>query len=131
MDEKFRKQMEKNGADVVTTLKRFMGNETIYMKFLMKFPEDKNYDAIMENIRKNDYDAVFNSAHTLKGVSANLGLKPVYNASSQITELLRNRSEQQIDVDRLNEYTLQLQEAYGCFREILDTYKSYKSAEMN
>lgn len=128
MDEKFRKQMEKNGADVATTLKRFMGNEAIYMKFLMKFPEDKNYDAIMENIRKNDYDAVFNSAHTLKGVSANLGLKPVYNASSQITELLRNRSEQQIDVDRLNEYTLQLQEAYGCFREILD---SYKPAEMN
>lgn len=128
MDEKFRKQMEKNGADVATTLKRFMGNEAIYMKFLMKFPEDKNYDAIMENIRKNDYDAVFNSAHTLKGVSANLGLKPVYNASSQITELLRNRSEQQIDVDRLNEYTLQLQEAYGRFREILD---SYKPAEMN
>ena len=127
MDEKFRKQLEENGADVATTLKRFMGNETIYMKFLMKFPDDRNYDAIMENMKNCDYDAVFNSAHTLKGVSANLGLNPVYNAASQITELLRNRSEQQIDVDRLNEYILHLQEAYACFRKILD---SYKSAEM-
>ena len=29
--------MEENGADVATTLKRFMGNETIYLKFIMKF----------------------------------------------------------------------------------------------
>lgn len=128
MDDKFRKQMEESGADVSTTLKRFMGNEAIYMKFLMKFPEDKNYDTIIESMKKNDYDAVFNGVHTLKGVSANLGLNPVYNAASQITELLRNRSQQQVDTGKLNEYMLQLQEAYGSFREILD---SYKSAEMN
>lgn len=128
MDEKFRKQMEENGADVAATLKRFMGNEKIYMKFLMKFPEDKNYDAIMENMKKQDYDAVFNGVHTLKGVCANLGLNPVYNATSQITELLRNREKQQIDIDKLNECMTRLQEAYERFREILD---SYKSAEMN
>ncbi len=128
MDEKFRKQMEENGADVAATLKRFMGNEKIYMKFLMKFPEDKNYDAIMENMKKQDYDAVFNGVHTLKGVCANLGLNPVYNAASQITELLRNREKQQIDIDKLNECMTRLQEAYERFREILD---SYKSAEMN
>lgn len=128
MDEKFRKQMEENGADVAATLKRFMGNEKIYMKFLMKFPEDKNYDAIMENMKKQDYDAVFNGVHTLKGVCANLGLNPVYNAASQITELLRNREKQQIDIDELNECMTRLQEAYERFREILD---SYKSAEMN
>ena len=113
---------------MAATLKRFMGNEKIYMKFLMKFPEDKNYDAIMENMKNHDYDAVFNGVHTLKGVSANLGLNPVYNAASQITELLRNRGEQQVDIDKLNEYMTGLQEAYERFREILD---SYKSAEMN
>lgn len=128
MDEKFRKQLEENGADVGTTLKRFMGNEAMYMKFLMKFQDDRNYDSIMENVKKQDYDAVFTGAHTLKGVSANLGLNPVYDASSQITELLRGRLEHPVDVAKLNEYTGQLREAYGCFRKILD---NYKSAEMN
>ena len=40
MDEKFRKQMEENGADVNTTLKRFMGNEALYMKFIVKFLDE-------------------------------------------------------------------------------------------
>jgi len=128
MDEKFRKQLEENGADVDTTLKRFMGNEAMYMKFLMRFPDDRNYDCIIENVKNCDYDAVFNGAHTLKGVSANLGLNPVYNASSQITGLLRGRMEHPVDVVKLNEYTGQLKAAYGCFRKILD---NYKSAEMN
>ncbi len=35
MDAGFRKQLEENGADVDMTLKRFMGNEAIYMKFMM------------------------------------------------------------------------------------------------
>lgn len=124
MDEKLRKQLEENGADVDTTLKRFMGNEALYMKFLMKFSDDSNYGIIMENVKKCDYDAVFNGAHTLKGVSANLGLSPVYNASSQITELLRGRQETPVDVAKLDEYIVQLQEAYDCFRKILDDYKS-------
>lgn len=124
MDERFRKQLEENGADVDTTLKRFMGNEAMYMKFLMKFSDDRNYDSIMENMKKQDYEAVFNGAHTLKGVSANLGLNPVFTASSHITEMLRGYHGQSIDMDKLNEYTIQLQEAYGCFRRILMNYKS-------
>lgn len=34
MDEKFRQQLEESGADVEATLKRFMGNDAIYLKFL-------------------------------------------------------------------------------------------------
>lgn len=122
MDEKFRKILEENGADVATTLKRFMGNEAIYMKFLMKFREDKNYDSIMESIKNCDYDGVFNGAHTLKGVSANLGLNPIYDAASQITELLRGRAEHPVDTAILNECTKKLQETYSRFRKILDNY---------
>ena len=40
MDDKFRKQLEECGADVETTLKRFMNNDAIYQKFLGKFPND-------------------------------------------------------------------------------------------
>ena len=35
MEENFKSILEENGADVKTTLKRFMGNEALYMKFIM------------------------------------------------------------------------------------------------
>lgn len=58
MDETFRKRMEENGADVETTLKRFMGNEKMYMKYIMKFLDDKNFDSIRENLKSQNYEAV-------------------------------------------------------------------------
>lgn len=44
MDEKFRKSLEENGTDVDTVLKRFLGNEAMYIKFLVKFIDDKNIE---------------------------------------------------------------------------------------
>lgn len=123
MDEKFRKQLEENGADVNTTLKRFMGNESLYMKYIMKFLEDKNYEGIISNFEKGDYKAVFNSAHGLKGVTANLGLNPVNAAAAQITELLRNKQVQEVDVEKLNDLIKQLDEAYIRFQRIIEENK--------
>lgn len=123
MDENFRKQLEENGADVNTTLKRFMGNESLYIKYIMKFLEDKNYEGIILNFEKGDYEAVFNSAHSLKGVTANLGLNPINAAAAQITELLRNKQAQEVDVEKLNDFIGQLDETYNCFRRILEENK--------
>ncbi len=119
MDEKFRKQMEENGANVDTTLERFMGNEALYMKFIMKFLDDKNFGDIMESLEKSDYEGAFNGAHALKGVTANLGLDPINAAAAQITELLRNKQAQEVDVEKLNETRKQLEEAYIRFQKIL------------
>lgn len=121
MDAGFRRQLEENGADVDMTLKRFMGNEAIYLKFIMKFLDDKSFENIKENLEKNDYEEVFKSAHTLKGVTANLGLDPITSVSSQICELLRGKSNQDgdVDTDRLNELWGQLEDVYGRFQKIL------------
>ena len=61
MDEKFRKSLEENGTDVDTVLKRFLGNEAMYIKFLVKFIDDKNYEGVIENIEKRDYEETFKS----------------------------------------------------------------------
>lgn len=123
MDEKFRKQMEENGANVNTTLERFMGNEALYMKFIMKFLDDKNFEALVENIAAGDYEGAFNSAHALKGVTANLGLDPINAAATQITELLRNKQAQEVDVEKLKECREQLEEAYNRFQKIIGDNK--------
>ena len=123
MDETFRKQMEENGADVETTLKRFMGNEKMYMKYIMKFLDDKNFDSIRENLESQNYEAVFNAAHTLKGVTANLGLNPVNAASAEISELLRGKAASEVDAEKVNAVFLVLTESYERFRKVLEANK--------
>ncbi len=123
MDETFRKQMEENGADVETTLKRFMGNEKMYMKYIMKFLDDKNFDSIRENLESQNYEAVFNAAHTLKGVTANLGLNPVNAASAEISELLRGKAASEVDAEKVNAVFLELTESYERFRKVLEANK--------
>lgn len=119
MDQVFKKQLEEGGADVDITLKRFMGNEAIYMKFILKFLDDKNYDMIMDSLAKKDYAGAFAGAHSLKGVSGNLGLTPVYEASSSITELLRDKQDEEVDTTKLNEAREQLEESYCRLQKII------------
>lgn len=125
MDEKFRRQMEENGADIDTTIKRFLGNEAMYMKFIMKFLDDKNLAHINEGIQNRDYKAVFEGAHSLKGVAANLGLDPVCDLSSQLTELLRGKTETgEVDEAQVAALRDRLEEAYLGFQNILSTNKN-------
>lgn len=123
MDEKFRKQMEENGANIDTTLDRFMGNEALYMKFIMKFLEDKNFEALVANIEKGDFEGAFNSAHALKGVTANLGLDPINAQAAHITELLRNKQPEEVDVEALRKCREQLEEVYSRFQTIIGENK--------
>lgn len=120
MDEKFRKQMEENGADVETTLKRFMGKESMYMKYVMKFLDDENFGKIQESLKNQDYEAAFSGAHTLKGVTANLGLNPINAAASELAELLRGKAPKDVDAAKTDAVFAELAEAYGRIRNILE-----------
>ena len=113
VDEVFRRQMEENGAEVEEALKRFLGNEALYMKFVVKFLEDENYTATIRGIDEQDYESAFKSAHSLKGVTANLGLEPVRAAASRITDLLRDKKHQEVDTEQLKKCREQLEEAYN------------------
>ncbi len=119
MDEKFRKQMEENGADVDTTLKRFLGKEELYLRFIKKFQDDKNLEGLLEHYANKDYEGVFESAHSLKGVAGNLGLNPIYNISAQICDLLRGKQASDVDTAKLEELKGQLEEAYHRFLNII------------
>lgn len=119
MDEKFRKQMEENGADVETTLKRFLGKEELYLKFIKKFQDDKSLEGLQERYDNVDYEGVFEKVHSLKGVAGNLGLNPIYEISAQICDLLRGKQPAEVDVEKLKELKNQLEEAYQRFLVII------------
>ena len=89
MDKELKDKLVEGGFDVDTTLQRFMGNETLYFKFLKKLPADQNYKAFIEAVEKEDLEAAFRSGHTLKGVMSNLGVDGALKALVPMVEKLR------------------------------------------
>lgn len=82
-------RLKEAGVDVDGTLRRFCGNEVLYRRFLMKFLEDKTFEEICPKIDQGEADKAFQLVHTLKGVTGNLGLTRLYEASISTTEFLR------------------------------------------
>ena len=79
---------ERLGADYNDAMERVFDEELLKMLCGM-FLEDKSYSTLSEALSKQDYPAAFESAHTLKGVAANLGFSRLYNVASDLTEALR------------------------------------------
>ena len=87
----FRAAFKDYGADYDVTLRRFLGNEAMYLRLLSLLPEDRNLEELGAALKKGDLGGAFEAAHTLKGVAGNLGLAPFYASVCAIVEPLRNR----------------------------------------
>lgn len=79
----------KINVDFNGAMRRFCSNSDMYEKFLTKFLDDPNYEKIGPAFETGDYDEALTAAHTLKGVSANLGLNEIYRISSSIVDHIR------------------------------------------
>lgn len=121
MDELLKQKLMENGADVEGTLQRFRGNGDLYLRFLKKLKDDQNYAKLKEYVEQGDYEEAFKAAHTVKGVSANLGLTPILDASSALTELFRNKTDaSSVDMPEVNSQMAALDDAYGRFMKIIE-----------
>ena len=89
MDETLLHKLTTYGMDVTGTLARFGGNEALMMRFLLSFPNDKTMGVLRDAMASGDREAQKVSAHSLKGLSGNLGLTPVFEASSAMMNALR------------------------------------------
>ena len=76
------------GGDYEDALGRLM-NDNMIRRFIRKFPNDKSYGELKAAFENNDVEAAFSAAHTLKGVTANLGFVKLHKAACELTELLR------------------------------------------
>ncbi len=89
MDEITRKRLETIGIDVDEALGRFLNNESLMMKFLLRFPSDENFSRLKQALDCQDSTGAFEAAHTLKGVTGNLSMKSFYQQISSLVEDLR------------------------------------------
>ena len=58
-------------------------------KFITKFLNDDSFSRLCQAVADGQRETAFQCAHTLKGVSANLGFQRLLRSVSQLTELLR------------------------------------------
>lgn len=115
-EDKCLKALDEMGADVPSALDRFINNAELYKKFLRKFPEDKSFPGLMENLSDEKVKDAFYYAHTLKGVAANLGFTNLTTVLHPVVEDLRAgkpadpaqieqcRQVYQLIVDVINQY---------------------------
>lgn len=106
------------GSDYDEVLSR-LPSEEILAKFLPRFPEDPTYDALKKAQAQHDVAAAFLAAHTLKGVSASLGLQQLAEAASALTEQLRPQTDFPEET-----YFTTVDNAYACVIKALATFEN-------
>lgn len=95
------------GADITGILERFLEDEELYESCIETFYSDTGFNNLGIAILNKQYDAAFNYAHTLKGVTGNMGLTPLYNSIVVLVEALRNKDYSQVEMqytDMMKEY---------------------------
>ena len=65
-------------------------SEKLVEKFALKFLADDSYALLEESMAIGNYSEAFRAAHTLKGVSLNLGFTKLFEVSDAMTEALRD-----------------------------------------
>ena len=82
-----REAYEKIGANYDDACARLMGEEML-ARFALKFLDDESMDKLEAAMAARDAESAFMAAHTLKGVSQNLGFDNLYEPAV-VTEALR------------------------------------------
>ena len=92
MSKEMKEGLISQGVDYNTALERFMGKDDLYERFLVKFLDDENFSKLGENIKAGNIGEAFKCAHTLKGLSGNLGFDNLLEEDVRIVEILRSGS---------------------------------------
>ena len=86
------------GVDLPMVLERFVDDEEMYLHCIDLFINDKAFPELGYAIEAGDYKTAFEKAHSMKGVSSNLGLQPLFEIICEIVEALREGKTDGLDV---------------------------------
>ncbi len=111
-------KLRKYGADVDEGLARCMNMEDFYISLVKKVLADNRLPLLEQQVSENDLDGAFETAHALKGMYANLSLTPLTKPVSEMTELLRSRTN--------TDYSTLLADAKSQFETLYSLYENDK-----
>ena len=107
---------EKIGGDYSDALSRLMRDSLIH-KFVLKFPDDKNFAALKEAVGGERWDDAFAYAHTLKGVSLNLAFARLSAELVTLNDLLRPQNREALTAQAVRESLRAVEKEYAAVLE--------------
>lgn len=90
--EKLLDALRSKNVKVDDTIKRFVGNTSLFVKFTISFALEDRLPAIYEAYDSGDNDKLIMAVHKLKGVGGNLGMTDIYDTSEKAISILRSGS---------------------------------------
>lgn len=90
------------GIDVKNGLFVMGGNASLYARMLKKFSESTLYDDLLAAIERGSASDIQSQSHALKGVAANLSLRPLLELVTEIEQEAKAGSSIACDDPRLN-----------------------------
>jgi CheY-like chemotaxis protein len=87
------------GIDVADGLARVGGNTALYRKLLLKFSEGQAQvvDVIRRSLAAGDMELAERTAHTLKGVSGNIGATGLHHGAVLLDEAMKKKDAQRLE----------------------------------
>jgi len=86
--------LESWNCDVAGAMRRFLNDESLFKMCFSQMMDDENFEALGTALKANDTTTSFECAHTLKGIVANMGITPLFDAVVLIVEPLRSKAVQ-------------------------------------
>lgn len=89
MTEEFRNELRSIGIELDQALDRCMDCEELYQTLLEMFLEDENFEELQQAVTAGNVERAFQCAHTLKGVTGNIGFEPLFSQIVPLVEIFR------------------------------------------
>lgn len=93
----------------------FFRKEDRLKRYLVQTVDDPAFPALDEAMEGGNYDEAFRAAHTIKGMSLNLLLKPLTAVAVDLVETLRGGQPEPVEAEG----------RYRAFKEVSDKVASY------
>ena len=107
MNEDLKQRLIKLGLDVDSAVRRFMDDENMFLKYLLRFEKERSYSDMIEALKNKEMEKAFKAAHSFKGVCGNLSMEELYKLACRQVEILRENQ-----LDGLEENTELLSREY-------------------
>lgn len=107
-------------TDVDSALRRFCGDEALYVSCLSAFLEDRTIYALDDAIGLHAWDDAFTAAHALKGLAGNMGFIPLFHAVGELVVLIRS--------GRIGELPASYRQVRSCYDEIVAAIRASNCA---
>ncbi|MEG2851988.1 MAG: Hpt domain-containing protein [Hydrogenoanaerobacterium sp.] len=101
-------KLREYGADMDGAMARFLDDVDLYEACFSSFLSDRAFSMLGEAIAEKDYKKAFECAHTLKGITSNMGLSPLCTVVYSIVDDLRAANYSSLEAS-YSELTAQLE----------------------